>query len=123
MFPMTLNGVSTKEAKKKARELICKVGLNEKILKQYPQMMSGGEQQRVAIARAMASGGNILLADEPTGNLDTKNEILIVNLLKDLAHKDHYVVIIVTHNPNVALETDEILRMQDGLLIEVQKND
>ncbi|WP_312372932.1 ABC transporter ATP-binding protein [Lachnoclostridium sp.] len=123
MFPMTLKGVSIKEAKEKAKELISKVGLGEKILKQFPQMMSGGEQQRVAIARAMASGGNILLADEPTGKLDTKNEVYIVNLLKDLAHKENYAVIIVTHNTKVALETDMILRMQDGILIEVQKND
>lgn len=123
MFPMTLKGIPIKEAKEKAKELISKVGLGEKILKQFPEMMSGGEQQRVAIARAMATGGNILLADEPTGNLDTKNEVHIVNLLKDLAHTENYAVIIVTHNLKVALETDMMLRMQDGILIEVQKND
>lgn len=123
MFPMTLKGVPGKEAKEKAKELISKVGLGEKIRKQFPQMMSGGEQQRVAIARAMAAGGSILLADEPTGNLDTKNEVHIVGLLKELAHKENYAVIVVTHNPKVALEADRILRMQDGCLIEVQEND
>lgn len=123
MFPMTLKGVQGKEAKEKAKELISKVGLGEKIQKQFPQMMSGGEQQRVAIARAMAAGGNILLADEPTGNLDSKNEVHIVEILKNLAHKEKYAVIVVTHNPKVAMEADRILRMQDGCLIEVQDND
>lgn len=123
VFPMTLKGIPIKKAREQAKQLIKKVGLQDKIWKQFPQMMSGGEQQRVAIARAMASGGNILLADEPTGNLDTKNEVQIVNLLKKLAHEENYVVIVVTHNEKVALETDVILHMQDGNLIEVQKND
>lgn len=122
VFPMTLKGIPLKDARTKAKQLIAKVGLGEKILKQFPQMMSGGEQQRVAIARAMASGGSVLLADEPTGNLDSKNEMIIVSLLKDLAHKDQYVVIVVTHNPKVAAQADEVLYMQDGTLIEVQKN-
>lgn len=122
VFPMTLKGISLKTARIRAKELLKKVGLGEKIEKQFPQMMSGGEQQRVAIARAMASEGSVLLADEPTGNLDTKNEEKIVGLLKELAHEEHYAVIVVTHNPKVAMETDTILRMQDGSLIDVQEN-
>ncbi len=118
---MTLKGIPLKQAKIRAKELLQKVGLGVKIEKQFPQMMSGGEQQRVAIARAMASGGKILLADEPTGNLDTKNEEMIVGLLKELAHEEQYAVIVVTHNPKVAMETDVILRMQDGSLIDVQE--
>ncbi|WP_236354883.1 ABC transporter ATP-binding protein [Konateibacter massiliensis] len=123
VFPMKLKGISSKKAKEEAKQLLNKVGLGDKIFNQFPQMMSGGEQQRVAIARAMASGGNIILADEPTGNLDTKNETHIVNLLKDLAHQENYTVIIVTHNLKVSLETDKILHMQDGMLIEVKEND
>lgn len=122
VFPMTLKGMPLKQAKIRAKELLKKVGLGEKIEKQFPQMMSGGEQQRVAIARAMASEGSVLLADEPTGNLDTKNEENIVRLLKEMAHTEQYAVIVVTHNPKVAMETDIILRMQDGDLIEVQEN-
>ncbi len=122
VFPMTLKGMPLKLAKIRAKELLKKVGLGEKIEKQFPQMMSGGEQQRVAIARAMASEGSVLLADEPTGNLDTKNEENIVRLLKELAHTEQYAVIVVTHNPKVAMEADIILRMQDGDLIEVQEN-
>ncbi|WP_243110024.1 hypothetical protein [Clostridium sp. E02] len=62
------------------------------------------------------------MADEPTGNLDTKNEENIVRLLKELAHREKYAVIVVTHNPKVAMETDMILRMQDGALIDVKEN-
>ena len=122
VFPMTLKQMPVKEARIRAKELIKRVGLGEKIEKQFPNMMSGGEQQRVAIARAMASEGRILLADEPTGNLDTKNEENIVNILKGLAHKEQYAVIVVTHNPKVAKKADIILQMQDGSLVDIYEN-
>lgn len=114
MYPMELQGVPRKKAKEKAIECLKEVGLGEKKLMQYPKMMSGGEQQRVAIARAMAAGGRILLADEPTGNLDTENEENIVGLLLKLAHEKEYVVIVVTHNPYVAAVADVKMRMKDG---------
>ena len=116
MFPMELRGVSKKEAEAKAKLLIGDVGLTEKCYRQFPQMMSGGEQQRIAIARAMASGGNILLADEPTGNLDSENEENIVKLLRDSAHQRGYAVIVITHNPEVASQADVVLTMRDGRL-------
>lgn len=116
MFPMELRGVSKKEAEAKAKQLIGDVGLTEKCYRQFPQMMSGGEQQRIAIARAMASGGNILLADEPTGNLDSENEENIVKLLRDSAHQRGYAVIVITHNPEVASQADVVLTMRDGRL-------
>ncbi|HHX57833.1 MAG TPA: ABC transporter ATP-binding protein [Clostridiales bacterium] len=115
-YPMGLKGVSEKEAKNKAKELITSVGLEERILKQLPQMMSGGEQQRVAIARALASGGKILLADEPTGNLDTANGEIAVGILKKLAHEEGYCVIIVTHDMGIAEQADIIYTMRDGRL-------
>ncbi|MDF2943672.1 MAG: transporter ATP-binding protein [Herbinix sp.] len=115
-YPMELNGVSTKEAEKKAKELIAEVGLEERIGKQFPLMMSGGQQQRVAVARALAAGGKILLADEPTGNLDTENGELVVDLLERLAHERGYVVIIITHDMGVAGKTDVIYTMKDGKL-------
>lgn len=120
MFPMDLKGFSRNTAKEQAKELIEKVGLGDKIHRQFPQMMSGGEQQRIAIARALATGCKILLADEPTGNLDTKNERLIVELLKDLAHKDGYTVIVVSHNKYVTMEADSVLHMKDGELSGVE---
>jgi putative ABC transport system ATP-binding protein len=118
MFPMELKGIKRQEAKEKASELLERVGLRKQVLRQYPQMMSGGEQQRVAIARALASEGSILLADEPTGNLDTENERNIVRLLKETAHTMDYAVIVITHNPEVAAEADYVLRMRDGKLID-----
>ena len=116
MFPMELNGVKQTEAKLQAEELIKKVGLEAKIFRQFPKMMSGGEQQRIAIARAMASKGTILLADEPTGNLDSKNEELITALLKKLAYEEQYTVIVVTHNAAVSKKADIVYVMQDGEL-------
>ncbi len=116
MYPMELQGMPRREARKRAAECLEEVGLEEKILRQYPRMMSGGEQQRVAIARAMASSGKILLADEPTGNLDSENEAHIVELLKRLAHEMDYLVIVVTHNPEVARQADVRMTMKDGRL-------
>ncbi|MHB8127667.1 MAG: ABC transporter ATP-binding protein [Mobilitalea sp.] len=118
MFPMELKGIKKQEAKEKAAELIERVGLPKQVLHQFPQMMSGGEQQRVAIARAMATAGKIILADEPTGNLDSENERNIVRLLKETAHSLEYAVIVITHNPEVAAEADFILKMRDGKLID-----
>lgn len=123
MLPMELKGAKKLEAREQAKNLLGKVGLADKIYRQFPQMMSGGEQQRVAIARAMASGGKILLADEPTGNLDSKNEKNIVELLKNLAHMEGYVVIVITHNPKVSAEADTVLRLKDGELQRGDEND
>ena len=77
-------------------------------------MLSGGEQQRVAIARALTSGSEIILADEPTGNLDSENSRIIIEIMQKLAHENDRCVIIVTHDPAVAEAADVVLRMQDG---------
>jgi ABC-type lipoprotein export system ATPase subunit len=77
-------------------------------------MLSGGEQQRIAIARALAAQPKVILADEPTGNLDTENGANIVNILKSLAHEKNCCVIIVTHDLAIAEQADVVLRMQDG---------
>lgn len=116
MFPMKLQKVPNKEAKRKAKELLAKVELPESVCKKMPGMLSGGEQQRVAIARAMASGAKVLLADEPTGNLDSQNEKNIVELLGRLAHEADYTVIIVTHSERIALSADVVYGMLDGRL-------
>lgn len=116
MFPMQLQHISKREAEAKAREHLSKVGLPDTLYGKKPSMISGGEQQRVAIARAMASGGEILLADEPTGNLDSQNERVIVELLCKLAHEENYAVIIVTHNEAVAAAADVVYGMSDGVL-------
>lgn len=116
MFPMELQHVAKKEAKARAQEYLAQVDLPETLYRKMPGMISGGEQQRVAIARAMAAGGEILLADEPTGNLDSQNEQVIVNLLCKLAHDKNYAVIVVTHNEAVAVAADVVYGMKDGEL-------
>lgn len=117
-YPMELRGVRGREARKKAAELIRKVGLPDNVLHRFPDMLSGGEQQRVAIARAISMESKLLLADEPTGNLDTENGNIIIDLLLSLAHDDGYCVIVVTHDPDIAAKADYVLRMRDGTLTE-----
>ncbi len=118
MYPMELRGVSPRKAKKRAAELIAKVGLPASTLNRYPTMLSGGEQQRVAIARALGMDTGILLADEPTGNLDTANSENIAKLLCDLAHNEGYCVIIVTHDLGLAAKADCVLELRDGAVKE-----
>lgn len=116
MFPMELKHVPKKERRERAQEFLSKVGLPDTLYGKMPNMLSGGEQQRVAIARAMAAGGRILLADEPTGNLDSQNEAVIVELLCKMAHEENYAVIVVTHNATVADAADVLYGMMDGRL-------
>lgn len=120
MLPLEFKKMSKKEAAGQAQRILQRVGLESRIYRQFPKMMSGGEQQRVAIARAVAAGGEIILADEPTGNLDSGNEENVVALLKELAHEDGYTVIVITHNQRVADETDHVFRMKDGRMEQVR---
>ena len=115
-FPMELNGVSEPEARERARLELERVGIAAEKHRRYPSQLSGGEQQRVAISRALSSGAQILLADEPTGNLDGENSRNIVDILTRLAHEDGYCVVIVTHDPAVAEAADTVYTMTDGVL-------
>ena len=123
MYPLEIQGVARKEARERAKEYLREVGIDEKKFGKYPRMMSGGEQQRTAVARAMASGGRILLADEPTGNLDTENEEKIVELLISLAHDRDFTVIMVTHNRQIAERADVRLVMKDGRMQVLSERD
>jgi len=114
MYPLELNGINVKDAQIQAAEQIISVGLKEDMFKQYPVMLSGGEQQRVAIARALAAKSKVILADEPTGNLDTENGANVIKILKDLAHINNCCVIIVTHDLGIADQADVVMRMKDG---------
>ncbi len=116
MYPMFLHGVPEKEAKPRAKELLDAVGLSEVDVRKLPSMLSGGQQQRVAIARALASEARVLLADEPTGNLDSENGQLIIDLLHRLVREKQYCVIVVTHDLNIAAGADIVYRMRDGRL-------
>ncbi len=117
MYPMLLRGVKQSAAKTAAHQKLTDVGLNESYHKRLPAMLSGGEQQRVAIARALASDAKIILADEPTGNLDTENSDIVFSLLQRLAHEEGYCVIVVTHDLAIADKADEVLRLKDGALM------
>lgn len=117
ILPMAINSIPQKERRKKAIEYLEKAGVKEELYRKYPKMLSGGEQQRVAIARAMSNGGRIILADEPTGNLDSENEEKIVKMLLELAHEYNYLVIVVTHSLELANHADVIYKMKDGMLV------
>ena len=115
-YPLYVRKMPKKKADELAAEKLVQVGLKEDQFKRLPNMLSGGEQQRVAIARALASGSEIILADEPTGNLDSTNSRNIVEILRQLAHENDRCVIIVTHDPTVAEAADVVLKMKDGKL-------
>lgn len=102
MYPLKLLRHSDADAKKEAQIALEKVGLGESYWKRLPAMLSGGEQQRVAIARTLAVHAQIILADEPTGNLDTENSTQIIQLLSRLAHEENCCVVVVTHDLEVA---------------------
>ena len=117
MLPMRkLGRLSPKEMKSRAHALLNEVGLGDKTHR-LPSQLSGGEQQRVAIARSLANTPGVLLADEPTGNLDVKNSLMVFESLTRLAKEKGQAVLIVTHNPDLAEKCDRILRMQDGQFI------
>lgn len=102
----------------KAKKLLDKVGLSDKY-DRYQTQLSGGEQQRVAIARSLANDPSILLADEPTGELDTINTRKIMGLLKDLNQESGLTIIIVTHNPLAAEFVEKVIKMQDGDILDL----
>ena len=117
MYPLDLRKTPKKEAVELAVKMRERVELSPAYDKRLPAHLSGGEQQRVAIARTLAQGCKIILADEPTGNLDSANTANIVEILRSLAHDDGCTVIIVTHDPAVAEQADVVLQMKDGAWI------
>ncbi|MCL2015746.1 MAG: ABC transporter ATP-binding protein [Defluviitaleaceae bacterium] len=118
-YPLEFMGTHRKEATDRAKVLLNSVGIDENKHKRYPANLSGGEQQRVAIARALSTGAKVILADEPTGNLDLANGRAVIDILQKLAHEEQYCVIVVTHNQEIADISDNVYRMSDGVLSEV----
>lgn len=116
MYPMELEGHSGPEAIEKAKSLLDKVSLPQSVRDRFPKMLSGGEQQRVAIARALSTDRKLILADEPTGNLDSENSRKIIDILIKLAHDDGYCVIIATHDANIIGRMDVVYDIVDGKL-------
>jgi putative ABC transport system ATP-binding protein len=115
-LPLTYRGMGSAERKKRVQEALERVGMSHR-MKHYPSQLSGGQQQRVAVARALGGDPVILLADEPTGNLDSANGEAVMNLLKDL-HRNGATICMVTHDPRYAQFADRTIRMFDGRIVE-----
>jgi lipoprotein-releasing system ATP-binding protein len=116
MMPALIRGIKKGEAKEKAETILIKMGLKERILHK-PGELSGGEQQRVAIARALVLKPEIILADEPTGNLDSETGKLIFDLLFKLNIEEKIVMVVVTHNESLASQTPRLITLKDGIKI------
>jgi len=114
-LPLTYRGMLASERKRRVTEALEKVDMTHRI-KHYPSHLSGGEQQRVAVARALAGDPSILLADEPTGNLDSKNGEAVMQLLDDL-HRQGATICIVTHDPRFAEHAERVVNLLDGRIV------
>lgn len=121
MFPMNVKQKNKAASRERARELLHSVGLTTDQEKKFPAMLSGGEQQRVAIARALASQAKVILADEPTGNLDTENGQDVLQILKSLVTQEGYSLIMVTHDLSIASQADVMVTMRDGAIVNIQE--
>ncbi|MEM3455525.1 MAG: ABC transporter ATP-binding protein [Candidatus Micrarchaeia archaeon] len=121
MLPLMFKDVSMDEAKEKSRKMLEKVGIGHR-MNHLPRELSGGEQQRVAIARALVVEPEVILADEPTGNIDYKSGLEIMGLLTKLNKEENRTVIVVTHERFVAEHAERIIELRDGVIIRDSKN-
>jgi len=116
MLPMIFQGIPEKERQEKAKALLVSVGLENRILHQ-PAELSGGERQRVAIARAFANDPEMVIADEPTGNLDSKTGKKIMEILREFHQEKKKTVVVVTHDPTIASYSEKIVNIKDGEVV------
>ena len=115
-LPLTYRGMGSAERKKRVHDALERVGMSHRV-KHYPSQLSGGQQQRVAVARALCGDPSILLADEPTGNLDSANGEAVMDLMREL-HRGGATICIVTHDPRYARYADRTIRLFDGRIVE-----
>jgi putative ABC transport system ATP-binding protein len=115
-LPLTYRNMAMSERRRRVQEVLDRVGMAHR-MKHYPAQLSGGQQQRVAVARALGGQPSILLADEPTGNLDSKNSEAVMNLLKEL-HGEGATICMVTHDPRYAGMADRSIHLVDGRITE-----
>jgi putative ABC transport system ATP-binding protein len=116
MLPMVFQGVAEDKRRERAKKLLCNLGLAERILHKPPEL-SGGEQQRVAVARSLANNPEIIVADEPTGNLDSTTGKKIMETLVDLHKEQKKTIVVVTHDPNIAGYSEKIVNIKDGQIV------
>jgi putative ABC transport system ATP-binding protein len=121
MQPLIYRGLSLADRRAEAERVLARVGLADRA-DHLPNQLSGGQRQRVAIARALVTNPSILLADEPTGNLDSQTSIEILSLFDEL-HNDGQTIIVVTHEPDVAAHGERIVRLKDGKVLEDRRNE
>ncbi len=114
--PMWINGVPRAEREPRARKLLEEVGLGDR-MNNRPNQLSGGQKQRVAIARALAMNPNVIVADEPTGNLDSKSGVKVMEILKDLHEKEKRTIIVVTHDESVGKQAQRRIAIRDGQIV------
>jgi putative ABC transport system ATP-binding protein len=115
-LPLLYSSRSDADISREAREALCRVGLEER-LTHYPDELSGGQKQRVAIARALVNNPGVILADEPTGNLDKKSGLQIMELLSEL-NRNGSTILLITHDENIASAASRVVRIEDGTLVE-----
>ncbi len=118
-LPLIFKHVNTKKRKKMARDMLVKVGLGTR-LRHRPKEMSGGQQQRVGIARAFVSNPEIVFADEPTGNLDSKTSKEVMDLIKEMSQQNHQTIVMVTHDRRLAEYADKIIHIFDGKIENIE---
>jgi putative ABC transport system ATP-binding protein len=121
MQPLIYRGMGFADRKAEAERVLARVGLADRA-DHLPNQLSGGQRQRVAIARALVTNPSILLADEPTGNLDSQTSIEILRLFDEL-HRDGQTIIVVTHEPDVAAHGERVVRLKDGKVVEDKRNE
>lgn len=121
-LPMFYKGVSKKERRDRAMELLSLVGMEDRT-DHYPNELSGGQKQRVAIARSLCNSPSIILADEPTGALDTKTGDMVMDTFLKINREEHKTIILITHNPELARQTDRIITISDGQIISDEKGE